>query len=64
MSGSKKKAGDVPAETTTIRALRPLDVDQVRIAEGEVAEIRAELVATLVEIGAAEVVTPVPKAEG
>lgn len=55
MSGTKKKPAEA-AETTTIRALRPLDVDQVRIAEGEVAEIRAALVATLVEIGAAEVV--------
>lgn len=64
MSGTKKKAGDAPAETTNIRALRPLDVDQVRIAEGDTAEIRAELVATLVEIGAAEVVAAAAKAEG
>lgn len=53
MSGTRKKAAE-PAETTSIRALRPLDVDGVRIAEGEVAEIRTELLATLVDIGAAE----------
>ena len=64
MSGTKKKPADAAAETTIIRALRPLDVDQVRIAEGETAEIRTVLVATLVEIGAAEVVTPPAQAEG
>lgn len=67
MSGSKKKAAEA-AETTTpettwIRALRPLDVDLVPIAEGDTAEIRAELVRPLVDLGAAEVVdAPAEKA--
>lgn len=55
MSGTKKKAAE-PAETTTIRALRPLDVDGVRIEADAEAEIRTELVEVLVDIGAAEVV--------
>ena len=38
----------VPVPVTRIRALTPLDVDNVRIEEGEVAEIRTELVAELV----------------
>lgn len=62
MSDTKKKGAAAP-ETTAIRALRPLDVDGVRIAEGEEAEIRTALVATLVEIGAAEPATSA-KAEG
>lgn len=64
MSGSKKKATDAAAtETTWIRALRPLDVDRVPIAEGDTAEIRSELVESLVRIEAAEVV-PAPAAKG
>ena len=58
MSGSKKKAADqAAADTVAIVALRPLDVDGVRVEEGATAEIRAELVDTLVQIGAAERVT-------
>ncbi len=58
MSGTKKKGADAVVETAAIRALRPLDVDGVRIEEGATAEIRAELVTVLVDIGAAEVVAP------
>lgn len=57
MSGTRKKAAEA-AETTAIRALRNLDVDGVRVEEGETAEIRTELVDGLVKIGAAEVVAP------
>lgn len=39
---------------TKIRALRDLDVDGVRIGEGEVAEIRSELVPELLRIAACE----------
>lgn len=41
-------------KVTPIRALRTLDVDGVRIEEGATAEIRAELVAGLEDIGACE----------
>lgn len=40
--------------TVFIRALDPLSVDNVAIAPGEVAEIRAELLPDLVTVGAAE----------
>lgn len=51
--------------TMRIRALRDLDVDNVRIPEGAVAEIRRELVAALVACGAAddEVEQPAPPAD-
>lgn len=39
-------------QTTPIRALRALDVDGVRVEEGTTAEIRAELVAALEDVGA------------
>lgn len=48
------KAPKTEAALIEIRALRTLDVDGIRIPEGEVAEIRAELADALVACGAAE----------
>ena len=42
------------ATTGRIRALLPIEADQVRIEPGTVADIRIELVDALVEAGAAE----------
>ena len=53
------------ADTQKIRALRNLDVDGVRIAEGAVAEIRRELVPSLIAVGAVDdEVEEAPAADG
>lgn len=53
------------ADTQKIRALRNLDVDGVRIEEGAVAEIRRELVPSLVALGAVDdEVEEAPAADG
>ena len=53
------------ADTQKIRALRNLDVDGVRIAEGAVAEIRRDLVPSLVALGAVDdEVEEAPAADG
>ena len=53
------------AATQKIRALRNLDVDGVRIEEGAVAEIRRELVPSLVALGAVDdEVEEAPAADG
>ncbi|MCE2759564.1 MAG: hypothetical protein LW713_00790 [Acetobacteraceae bacterium] len=53
------------AGTQKIRALRNLDVDGVRIEEGAVAEIRRELVPSLVALGAVDdEVEEAPAADG
>ena len=53
------------ADTQKIRALRNLDVDGVRIAEGTVAEIRRELVPSLIAVGAVDdEVEEAPAADG
>ena len=53
------------AATQKIRALRNLDVDGVRIAEGAVAEIRRDLVPSLIAVGAVDdEVEEAPAAEG
>lgn len=44
---------DAAAERVRILALSNLDVDGVRIAEGEAAEIRAELAQPLLDLGRA-----------
>jgi len=43
-------------ETTLIRAIVPIEADHVRIEAGNEAPIRVELVADLIQVGAAEVV--------
>ena len=53
------------AATQKIRALRNLDVDGVRVDEGAVAEIRRELVPSLVALGAVDdEVEEAPAADG
>lgn len=53
------------AATQKIRALRNLDVDGVRIEEGAVAEIRRELVPSLIALGAVDdEVEEAPAADG
>jgi len=53
------------ADTQKIRALRNLDVDGVRIAEGAVAEIRRDLVPSLIAVGAVDdEVEEAPAADG
>ena len=53
------------ADTQKIRARRNLDVDGVRIAEGAVAEIRRELVPSLIAVGAVDdEVEEAPAADG
>lgn len=53
------------ADRQKIRALRNLDVDGVRIAEGAVAEIRRELVPSLIALGAVDdEVEEAPAADG
>lgn len=53
------------ADTQKIRALRNLDVDGVRIEEGAVAEIRRELVPSLIALGAVDdEVEEAPAADG
>ena len=53
------------ADTQKIRALRNLDVDGVRVPEGAVAEIRRELVPSLVALGAVDdEVEEAPAADG
>lgn len=53
------------ADTQKIRALRNLDVDGVRIEEGAVAEIRRELVPSLIAVGAVDdEVEEAPAADG
>lgn len=52
-------------DTQKIRALRNLDVDGVRVEEGAVAEIRRELVPSLVALGAVDdEVEEAPAADG
>ncbi|MFN8996735.1 MAG: hypothetical protein ACK5X3_24155 [Pseudomonadota bacterium] len=53
-------------DSQKIRALRNLDVDGVRVEEGAVAEIRRELVPSLIALGAVddEVEEDAPAAEG
>ena len=52
-------------DTQKIRALRNLDVDGVRVDEGAVAEIRRELVPSLVALGAVDdEVEEAPAADG
>lgn len=53
------------ADTQKIRARRNLDIDGVRIEEGAVAEIRRELVPSLVALGAVnDEVEEAPAADG
>ena len=53
------------ADTQKIRALRNLDVDGVRIEEGAVAEIRRDLVPSLIAVGAVDdEVEEAPAADG
>ena len=52
-------------DTQKIRALRNLDVDGMRVDEGAVAEIRRELVPSLVALGAVDdEVEEAPAADG